>query len=60
MGKSIKEIKSLIEKELTDFATENEINNLSIDVTIQKMHVKNMMGGILGVSYKAETEIKIN
>lgn len=60
MGKSIKELKSLIEEELTDFATENEINNLSVDVTIQKMQVKNMLGGVIEISYKAETEIKIN
>lgn len=58
MGKSIKEIKSLIEKELTDFVAENEIENLSVSIKIKKIEHRDNWGK--RIERQTETKIKIN
>lgn len=58
MGKSIKEIKSLIEKELKDFVEENEIENLSVSIKIRKIEHQDNWGK--RIERQTETKIKIN
>lgn len=56
---SVKELKQAIEKALIEFSKENELDNMSVQVTIVKKFKCNIMGDVIESWFEAETEINI-